>query len=274
MPPLRLFDAADLRQPGLEPYATLRRTSDQRQAGRFVAEGEGVVRRLLESDFGVESVLVVKDRLEALRPAIEARPETIDVYVASTVEAIHRVTGYRSERAKAVGRVRRALGVADLLRDAPPPRLFVALDGVTNAENVGVVVRNAAGLASHGVLVGATSCSVLLTRAIRTSMGTVFSLPFVDGVPLLEAMGALRAAGVALVAADVRAARPPADLDFRRDTCLVLGAEGHGISPEVLAACDVATAIPMAPGVDSLNVASAAAAILYEAQRQRAAARA
>jgi tRNA G18 (ribose-2'-O)-methylase SpoU len=101
-------------------------------------------------------------------------------------------------------------------------------------------------------------------------MGAIFRLPSVEHVPLLDALARLRAAGVACVAAHPSAggtALP--DVDLRRDVCVVLGSEGHGISPAVLAACDTTARIPMALDVDSLNVASAAAAFFYEAFRQR-----
>jgi tRNA G18 (ribose-2'-O)-methylase SpoU len=147
---------------------------------------------------------------------------------------------------------------------------LVALDGISNAENLGVIVRNAAALGAQGVVVGETSGSPFLTRAIRTSMGAIFRFPAVEVEDLAGALRALRARGVRCLAAHPPAERRGlAEVDLRADLCLVLGSEGYGLRPEVLAACDLHAAVPMAAGVDSLNVSSAAAVFCYEAARQR-----
>ena len=273
MATLHLLDATDLAHPGLEPFRTLRRHRDLERRAPFVAEGEAVVLRLLASPYPVTSLLTTPARLERLRAALDARPDTIDVFLAPDDDGVRRVSGFVSAPVKAFGHVPRPPTLDDLLRDAPRPRLLVALDGLASAENVGVVVRNAAGLGAHGIVVGATSCSPFLTRAIRTSMCTVFRTPVVEPVDLVAALGRLRAAGVACVAAHpAPTARPVETVDLRGDVCVVFGAEGDGISAAVLAACDVAAALPMAGDVDSLNVGSASAAMLYEVGRQRRAA--
>jgi len=268
--PLNIEPIGDGSHPDLAPYRTLRLRKDLGRLARFVAEGDKVVDRLLESPFPVESLLLTAKALARIRHLLDARPETIRVFLAEAKSQIDALTGFRSEDVKAVGRVARAPTLDEVLRDSPRPRLFAAIDGVTNAENVGVVVRNAAGLGAHGLLVADTSCSPFLTRAIRTSMGAVFRLPAVEGLALPAALARLRDAGVRCVAAHpATTARPLPDADLRGDACLVFGSEGTGISKEVLAACDEAVAVPMAPGVDSLNVGSAAAAFFYEAWRQR-----
>jgi tRNA G18 (ribose-2'-O)-methylase SpoU len=254
----------------LEPYRTLRLAKGLGRLTRFVAEGDKVVDRLLESAFPVESILATEAAFARVRPLVEARPEAIRVFLAASKAEIHGVTGFRSEDVKAVGRLERPATLEDVLREAPRPRLFAALDGVTNAENVGVVVRNAAGLGVQALLVADSTCSPFLTRAIRTSMGAVFRLPIVEGLPLPATLARLRAAGVRCVAAHPGAADSTlAGSALGGDVCVVLGSEGEGISPAVLAACDERVSIPMTTGVDSLNVASAAAAFFYEASRQR-----
>ena len=273
MATLHLLDATDLAHPGLEPFRTLRRQRDLERRAQFVAEGEAVVLRLLASPYPVTSMLTTPARLERLRAALDARPDTIEVFLAPDDDGVRRVSGFVSAPVKAFGHVPRPPTLDDLLRDAPRPRLLVVLDGLASAENVGVVVRNAAGLGAHGIVVGATSCSPFLTRAIRTSMGTVFRTPVVEPVDLVAALDRLRAAGVTCVAAHpAPGARPVETVDLRGDVCVVFGAEGDGISAAVLAACDVAAALPMAGDVDSLNVGSASAAMLYEVGRQRRAA--
>ena len=101
-------------------------------------------------------------------------------------------------------------------------------------------------------------------------MGTIFQLPVVEVWNLVHALRNLRARGIRCLAAHPHVTgRTLAQADFTDDCCLVFGSEGHGISPAVLEVCDDAVAIPMPPTVDSLNVASAAAVFLFEANRQR-----
>lgn len=255
----------------LAPYATLRRRKDLERSALFVVEGDKVVLRLLESDYPVESLLVTPTWLERLRGRLEARPGAVRVFLAEDQRQIEAVAGFRwHQGVMAVGRIPHAVTLEEALAGAARPRLLAALDGVSNAENLGVVVRNAAALGVQALIVGERSCSPFLTRAIRTSMGAVFRLPCVEHAPLLPALGGLRAAGVRCVAAHPGATGASmAETDLRQDVCLVLGSEGEGISAPVLAVCDAAAAVPMARGIDSLNVGSAAAVCFYEARRQR-----
>jgi TrmH family RNA methyltransferase len=161
------------------------------------------------------------------------------------------------------------------------------VDGLTSAENIGLLVRNCAAFGTHALIVGETSSSPFLRRAVRNSMGTIFQLPVVEvgasrcdaqtvqaTLPTLgETLHELRKHHIRCLAAHPHTDRKSlSEADFTGDCCIVFGSEGKGISPEVLAACDEAVAIPMANGVDSLNVGAAAAVFLYEAARQRKAA--
>jgi tRNA G18 (ribose-2'-O)-methylase SpoU len=260
----------NLLDPALKPYRTLRRRKDLERQQRFVAEGEKVVRRLLESTFPVESLLITEAWLQRIEDLLDRRSDCLDVFVARR-EQIEEITGFSCYQGiKAVGRISHPARLDDLLGLQPGSRLFLALDEISNAENIGVIVRNAAALGAHGLIVGETSGSPFLTRAIRTSMGAIFRLPAVEVLSLVEALGAVRGAGVRCVAAHPGAERRLLwDADFTGDCCIVLGSEGYGLRPEVLAVCDEWVSIPMWRGVDSLNVSSAAAAFLYEATRQR-----
>ncbi len=263
-------DIASVPPSDLEPYRTLRRRKDLERRRLFVAEGDKVVRRLLESPFPVVSVLLTREWLERLQPWLRERTEPIQVLVA-TKEEIEHLTGFSCyQGVKAVGRIDQPATLDSVLQASPRPWFFVGLDGLSNAENLGVVVRNCAALGVQALLVGETSGSPFLTRAIRTSMGAIFRLPAVEVPSLVAALAVLRARGVRCLAAHPHAQhRTPAQTDLTRDCCVVLGGEGEGLSPSVLAACDEALAIPMHAGVDSLNVGSAAAVFLYEVARQR-----
>lgn len=257
-------------RPELLPYATMRQQEDHWRQRLFVAEGEKVVRRLLESDLGVVSVLVPPGWLEALHPLIERRPEAVKVFTAEK-RLLEHLTGFTMYQGlMAVGRIPAAPRLEEVLTAAAAPRLFVAVDGLTNAENLGALVRNCVAFHTHALLVAPTSSHPYLRRAVRASMGTVFHLPVVDVPDLADALLALRGAGVRCVAAHPHVeGRVLADTDFSGDVCLVFGSEGYGLSPTVLAACDECAAVPMPATVDSLNVGAAAAVFLYEASRQR-----
>ena len=285
-----------LDRPELAPYATLRQSREHRRDGFFVAEGDRVVRRLLESDFGVVSVLLPARRLAEFEPLIRKRSEDVAVYVMEIAE-LEKLTGFPFfQGVLAVGKIPRLHTLDSILATASRPRFFVAIDGLTNSENVGLIVRNCAAFGAQALIVDDSSASPFLRRSVRNSMGTIFKLPIVEVNPgvslrapaeaekeshgsmpvateeraLVSALRQLRAQSVRVIAAHPQTEqRSIHAADFRRDCCVVLGSEGPGLSPEVLAACDEMVAIPMAAEVDSLNVGSAAAVFLYEAARQR-----
>lgn len=248
----------------------MRRQYEHRQQGIFVAEGEKVVRRLLDSRFTVVSLLLPGKWLRELEPLLRARPEAIEVFVADK-KLLETLTGFSMYQGLlAVGRVPTPASLDETLARSGRPHLLAAVDGLSSAENLGCVVRNCAAFRAEALLVGETSASPFLRRAVRSSMGAIFHLPIVETASLANTLGRLRAHGIRALAAHPHSkgrALPQADLT--RDCCLVFGSEGSGLSEAVLRACEEAAAIPMPPTVDSLNVASAAAVFLYEANRQR-----
>ena len=262
------IDSLDL--PELAPYRTMRQQLEHRRQQIFIAEGEKVVRRLLESRFAVVSVLLPEKWLRVLEPVLKARREEIQVYVAEK-EALEKLTGFSMYQGLlAMGRIPELATLEGVLKSSARPFLFVAVDGLANAENLGVLVRNCAAFGVQVLLVGETSSSPFLRRAVRSSMGTIFQLPVVELSNLAETLQELRRQNIRCIAAHPHADRKTlSQADLSRDCCIVLGSEGCGISPAVLAACDEAVAIPMSSGVDSLNVGSAGAVFLYEASRQR-----
>jgi tRNA G18 (ribose-2'-O)-methylase SpoU len=257
--------------PELQAYRTMRRQMAQREQGIFVAEGEKVVRRLLESKFGVVSALMPKRWLTELESLLKARPETVRVFIAEK-ELLETLTGFSMYQGLlAVGQIPTQIPLEQILANSPRPHLLVAVDALSNAENLGALVRNCTAFETEALIVGETSSSPFMRRAVRSSMGTVFQLPIVETTDLARCLSGLRERGIRCVAAHPHAEnRTLSDADFTRDCCIIFGSEGHGISQKMLALCDDAIAIPMPPTVDSLNVGSAAAVFLYEARRQRA----
>ena len=262
------IDSFDL--PELQPYRTMRRQHEHRQQGIFVAEGEKVVRRLLESRFTVVSVVLPEKWFRDLEPLLQARPEEIRVYIAEK-PLLETLTGFSMYQGLlAVGKVPPQPSLGEVIARSPQPRLFIAADALSNAQNMGALVRNCAAFNTQALIVGETCSSPFLRRAVRGSMGAIFQLPVVETPNLAQTLQALRHQGIRCVAAHPHAdGKTLSQADLRSDCCIVFGSEGYGLAPAVLAACDDAAAIPMPETVDSLNVGSAAAVFLYEANRQR-----
>ena len=159
------------------------------------------------------------------------------------------------------------LGLA-LGRGAGAP-LVVGLDALQDPGNVGTIVRTAEAAGARAVVALAGTADPFAPKALRGAMGSAFRLPIPERVAAGERLAACRAAGVAVVATAPGAAQDYTAYDWRRPSLLLLGNEARGLGPELLAGADVSVRVPLRPPVESLNVAAAAAAILFEAARQR-----
>ena len=256
--------------PELAPYRTMRRAAEHERSGIFVAEGEKVVRRLLNTNLNIVSALLTREWLDILRTSLEKRPEEIHAYVADK-KLLEGMVGFQLYHGLlAVAEIPASASLEQVLRTSEQPHLIVALDGLTNSENLGVVVRNCAAFRVQALLIGETCSSPWLRRAVRNSMGGIFHVPVVKTESLAQELHRLTGRGFATIAAHPhRPARNLSRANFTGDCCIAFGSEGQGISPAVLQACTEHAAVPMPAHVDSLNVNNAAAVFLYEASRQR-----
>jgi TrmH family RNA methyltransferase len=150
-----------------------------------------------------------------------------------------------------------------------PPLVVVAAD-VQEPGNVGAIVRSAEGCGATGVVFCGASADPFGWKALRGSMGSVFRLPTAVAPGTGEVFGAARRHGVRMAATRPRGGLSPRGVDLRQPIAFVLGGEGPGLAPSVLDAADLCVSLPMAGRVESLNVAVAAALLVYEASRQRA----
>ncbi|HEY0945356.1 MAG TPA: RNA methyltransferase [Opitutaceae bacterium] len=267
---LHVQPVADLELPALAPYRSLRYSPGQGASGVFVAEGPKVIARLLAHPrFTIVSMLATEAWRVEFWPALSARQEKIDVFVAPE-SLLQELVGFHLFNGVLVAaRVPGATTLAQVLALTPTPRLFVAVDGLTNAENLGAIARSAAALGAQAIIVGETSAPPWLRRTVRSSMGALLDLQVLATENLVGVLHALQDAGMRCVAADPHEAVSIAATDLRGDTCIVFGSEGEGLRPAVRKACTSVAAIPMPAHVDSLNVACAATVFLYEAARQR-----
>ena len=224
--------------------------------GLVLAEGVPVVQRLLASAYPLRAVLGVPPRLAAL--ASDLAEVTAPVYQASA-DLMAEVVGFHLTRG--------VLASADRAPEPAVPELLararrvLVLEGVNDHENLGALFRNAAALGIDAVLLGPRCADPLYRRSVRVSMGHVLRVPFAR----VERLAPLRAAGFTVLALTPHpTAVPLSTVDPAAPRlALLVGAEGPGLSPEALAAADLLVRIPMAEGVDSLNVATAAAIAIH-----------
>ncbi len=265
-PVLRIDDPADAR---LGPYTGIRERDLRGHGDRFVAEGEVVLRVLLTSSrFAADSVLVSERRLEALRPLLSEVAAEVPVLVASQA-VMDEVVGFHIHRGVlAVGRRLPEPAPTGLLAGLPERALVVGLVGVSNHDNIGGIFRNAAAFGVDAVLLDGASCDPLYRKAIRVSVGGTLKVPFAR-VESGEAMLAcLDAAGFAALALSPAGEEELMSLGGGRGrTALLLGAEGPGLPPGLMARCRTVR-IDMEAGFDSLNVATTSGIALYALGRR------
>jgi tRNA G18 (ribose-2'-O)-methylase SpoU len=222
-----------------------------------LAEGVPVVRRLLDSPYPMRAVLGVPARVQAL--AADLSEVDAPVYVASA-DTLATVVGFHLNRGVLASADRApAPDLPELLGTA---RRLAVCEGVNDHENLGALFRNAAALGVDAVLLGDRCADPLYRRSVRVSMGHVLRIPFAPLTPWPDGLGLLRAAGFTVLAlTPTEPSTPLGDLDPARlpRTALLLGAEGPGLTAAALSAADLRVRIPMAPGVDSVNIATAAA---------------
>jgi tRNA G18 (ribose-2'-O)-methylase SpoU len=271
MSALRLHYVDTLDLPQLRPYRTLRRPQEHLKQGIFVAEGEKVVRRFLDSDWRVLSLLLTQEWFDAVIPAVaEQRLGDAEIFIAKK-ELLETIVGFPLHQGiMAVGKVPPERPLPETVASCRSPHLLVALDGLVHAENVGVVVRNCAGFGVDAVLASSTSASPYLRRAVRNSMGGVFVVPVVHVEHLASSLAGLKEQfGTRIIVADAHGTQRLDEAEFIGNICIVFGNEDSGVSEGVQAIATQRVRIPMHNAMDSLNVASASAVVLYEGRRKR-----
>jgi tRNA G18 (ribose-2'-O)-methylase SpoU len=262
-------DPAD---PRLDEYRNLRdadaRRATEAEHGFFVAEGVSVIRRVLQSEHPLRSVLLLPGRATELRPALAV--SDAEVYVADRA-VLAGVAGFDVHR-----------GALAIVERRPPPtlatvlsgaRLIAVLEGLTDHENLGAIARSASALGVDALLLDPTCADPLYRRCVRVSMGEILFVPWTRLAPWPDALRDVHAAGFTLVA--LTPALDAADLDTALAgrpgrVALLLGSEATGLSAAALAVADTFARIAIRPDVDSLNVGHAAAIAFHAVARLRA----
>ena len=247
----------------------------ERRGDYFVVEGLLALEALLGSHYPVRSVLATERRADRVSALVAGRAPLIVRPDAEVAE----VAGFDVHRGVLAAADRLPLpGAADLVAGAD---LIVVVEGVTDHENVGALFRNAAAFGASAVLLDPTTADPLYRRSVRVSLGHVLRVPWTRLTPWPAAVRALADQGFAVLAltpaadaepigwvADALGRTAPQGADRRR-VALIVGAEGAGLTAAAMSAPARRVRIPLAPGVDSLNVATAAAVALHAVAGER-----
>jgi tRNA G18 (ribose-2'-O)-methylase SpoU len=260
----RIEHVGNAADPRLADYVSLRdvelRTSIEAEHGLFLAEGEKVVRRAIEAGFPARSFLMAPRWVDGLADVLD-KAGNAPCYVASA-ELIESVTGFHVHRGALASLRRRPLPtISDVLAHA---RRVVVLEDLVDHTNVGAVFRAAAALGMDALLLSPRCADPLYRRSVKVSMGAVFSLPYSRMIRWYDGLAELRREGFVVLALTPTAdAIPLEEVRCPERFAVVLGSEGEGLSQRWLSDADVKVRIPMRAGIDSLNVASAAAVAFY-----------
>ena len=275
-----MIEITDFDAPELDVYARLTEAQllnkDHPEDGLFIAESPKVISRALDGGYELVSVLVEKKQVleDAETIAVLGKCGNVPVYTAE-FEVLTKLTGFKLTRGMLCAMKRRRLpGLQEICSGCD--RIAV-LENVMNPTNVGAIFRSAAALHMDAVILTGGCSNPLYRRASRVSMGTVFQIPWTmlskkDGVWPEQAMKTLKEMGFKTAAMALREDSVGIDdpqLNSEEKLAIVLGTEGDGLAGDTIADCDYTVMIPMAHGVDSLNVAAAGAVAFWQLGHQR-----
>ncbi len=268
-----IIEITDFHAPELDPYARLTqnqlRNRLEPEKGIFIAESPKVIDRALDAGYKPVSLLMERKQITGPAAGILSRCGDAPVYTADR-EMLAELTGFELTRGVLCAFHRPApRPVEELCKNA---RRVAVLEGIVDSTNVGAIFRSAAALNMDAVLINPSCCDPLCRRAVRVSMGTVFQVPWGQlgetpadwpekGMDILHSLG-FKTAAMAL--SDRSVSIDDEQLAKEPKLAIVLGTEGDGLAASTIAACDYTVKIPMAHGVDSLNVAAASAVAFWE----------
>ena len=274
-----IIEITNIAAPELDPYVRLTEAQLKNRLhpadGLFIAESPKVIGYALDAGYQPVSLLMERRHITGKAAPMLARVGDVPVYTAGE-EVLRELTGYPLTRGVLCAMRRRPLpSVEQVCRGAT--RVAV-LEGIVDTTNIGAIFRSAAALGVDGVLLTPTTCDPLNRRAVRVSMGTVFQVPWtrIGKTPAdwpekgLGTLGALGFRSVALALTEDSLDIDDPRLLSQPRLAMVLGTEGDGLAPTTIASCDFTARIPMAHGVDSLNVAAAGAVAFWTLCRRRA----
>ena len=268
-----IIEITDFSAPQLDVFARLTeaqlRIRAEAERGLFIAESPKVIHRALDAGYEPVSLLTERKHIEGQASDLIDRLGDLPVYTADSA-LLESLTGYSLHRGVLCAMKRPALPTVEAV--CKHARRVAVLEGIVDPTNVGAIFRSAAALQMDAVLLTPTCCDPLYRRAARVSMGTVFQVPWTrigqhhtqwpdKGMAQLRDLG-FKTAAMALSDNSVSIDHPA--LLNEEKLAVILGTEGDGLANTTIAGCDYTVKIPMAHGVDSLNVAAASAVAFWE----------
>ncbi|MFT4000964.1 MAG: RNA methyltransferase [Rhizobium sp.] len=264
----RLIEITHPDDPRIAEFRNIRERDLTGRDSRFIAEGTVVLRLLAGAhaaggDFVAEKVLLLENRVSGLGDIIEAFPADVPIYVAAS-EVLDGIVGFHLHRGVlALGRRTRDGGMNAFLDRIPKQALVLVGCGISNHDNIGSMFRNAAAFGADAVLLDESCCDPLYRKALRVSVGSILTLPYCRQGSGVELLAALAARGFAIWSLSPRGTVDIRDVPASERMALVVGTEGDGLPQSILSAFG-SVRIPQAPGLDSLNVATASGIALFE----------
>ena len=260
-----IIHITSLTHPGVEVFSTLTEAQLRRDIdpgkGIFIAESPKVIRVALSAGHQPLALLCEERHITGDAADIIAQYPDIPVYTGSR-ELLAALTGYTLTRGVLCAMRRpQVRSVSEIVRGA---RRVVIIDGVTDTTNIGAIFRSAAALGIDAVLLTRTACDPLNRRAVRVSMGSVFLVPWTWIDDIQGEMHAEGFATAAMTLTDDSVSIDDSILKKLSKLAIIMGTEGDGLARDVITAADYVARIPMSHGVDSLNVAAAAAVAFWE----------
>lgn len=253
-----------LSHPGVEIFATLTEAQLRNRLdpdkGIFIAESPKVIRVALDAGYEPIALMCEEKHITGDAADIIAKCGDVPVYTGTRV-MLAQLTGYTLTRGVLCAMRRRRLPSVEEV--CAGKRRIVVIDGVVDTTNIGAIFRSAAALGMDGVLLTTTSCDPLNRRAIRVSMGAVFLVPWTWIEAPLSSLGTLGYRTVAMALSDNSVAVDDERLKSEPRLAIIMGTEGDGLSHDTISGADYVAKIPMAHGVDSLNVAAASAVAFW-----------
>lgn len=243
----------DIHHPDLKLYSSLRK--DSLEEGLFVAESLKVINKLIESEYELVSLLVS----ESFRSDNESFLEELDYQIISD-DVSEQMTGKKYHKGiMAIGRMKPFSKLSDF--EGP----ILVLNGLTSPENVGAMMRNAAGFGIKNIVFDSKTCHPFLKRCIRVGMGNTFFLNFYKSNNLYSDLNTLKSLGFKVFGtANEANSKDLPGFKFPKKSALIIGSEGDGMDEEIKACSDVLLKIPMVEDVQHFNAACASAVFLYE----------
>lgn len=262
---MHIVEITSLDTPGVEMFCTLTeaqlRNRVNAEKGIFIAESPKVIRVALNAGYEPLALLCERKHIVGDAADIIARLDNVPVYTGER-ELLAQITGYTLTRGVLCAMRRPAIpAVEDVCCNA---RRIVVIHGVVDTTNIGAIFRAAAALGIDAVLLTPDSCDPLNRRAVRVSMGTVFLVPWTWMEAPLTELRRLGFRTVAMALTDQSISLDNLVLKSEPRLAIVMGTEGDGLPSEAIDEADYVVRIPMAHGVDSLNVASASAVAFWE----------